>query len=234
MSKKLIFVPYAGGSSVTFKHWIKYMQPDVDMEIFELAGHGRRMFEDNYSSLTEAAEDLYRHLKDTVSPDESYYLSGHCVGAVIIFETCVLIHKYNDIPMPERIFISGHGSIEYIHDEEHVKDMSDREMIDHFIKEGGMSEEYLNDDLLELIIPPMRSDVAVYEDYRFDSSRDIPKVNMTVMYGIHDPQTPENELEAWKKFADDIDYVSFDDTHYFINTQQERYLDEIRKRIVEK
>lgn len=233
MSNKLFFVPYAGGSSVTFKHWIKYLEPEIDLEIFEMAGHGKRLFDDCYKSLEEASEDFYNFLKSRVSENEKYFLAGHCVGAVILYETCILINERKQFSLPERIFISGHGFVEYIHNEKKVKDMSDKEMINHFISEGGMSEEYLNEELLELIIPGMKSDVTIYEDYVFNKERNIPYLNMTVLYGEHDGQTPKNELEAWKNYSNDIDYVSFDDSHYFLNNYYEKFLDTIKGKIME-
>jgi surfactin synthase thioesterase subunit len=235
MDNRLFFVPYAGASSVTFKHWVKKMEPEVELEIFEMSGHGSRLFEDCYSSIEEAVKDFYSFLeKKLLGITDKYYLAGHCLGAVIIYETCILIDKNKKINLPERIFVSGHGSPEYIHDEDHVKDMSDRDMVDYFVKQGGMSGEYLNDELLELIVPPMKSDVAIYEDYRFDKNRDIPLVDMTVLYGNQDIMTPDNELEEWRKFSKDIDYVAFDDEHYFINSQEEKFLYEMKRRICKK
>lgn len=235
MDNRLFFVPYAGASSVTFKHWVKKMKPESELEIFEMSGHGSRLFEDCYSSMEEAVNDFYSFLEKKLSGTaDKYYLAGHCLGAVIIYETCILINKNKKINLPERIFISGHGSLEYIHDEDHVKDMSDKDMVDYFVKQGGMSGEYLNDELLELIVPPMKADAAIYENYRFNKNRDIPLLDMTVFYGNKDILTPDNELEAWRKFSNDIDYVAFDDEHYFINSQEEKFLDEMKKRICQK
>ena len=232
MDNKVFFIPYAGGSSATFKHWINYLRPEGELEIFEMAGHGRRFMDEPYSTLTQASEELYRYLKSKISEKENYFLAGHCMGAVILYETCILINERKEIPLPKRIFISGHGFIEYIHNEKHIKDMNDKEMINVFVKEGGMSEEYLDDELLELILPGIRADVRIYEEYTFNKNRNIPKLDMTVFYSEGDVKTPLNEINEWKKYSDNIEIIPVKGGHYFINSRYREYLDTIKKGIV--
>lgn len=228
---KLYFVPYAGGSSVTFKMWKSILKPEIDFRIFELAGHGKRIFDDCYNSMQEACEDLYNTLKNNVSTDEVYFLSGHCMGAIIAYETCKLIKDRGEIPLPHRLFLSGHGAPIYIHNEKNIKDRDKEGLVQFLIDEGGTTEEYLDDELLELILPAIKSDAKIYEEYEYHEDTDLSSIPLTILYGTNDKKTPMNEVKAWDKFSNSIEYVEFNSDHYFINSCYEKYLDIIKNRI---
>ena len=63
------------------------------MEIcpIEYAGHGRRIVEDFYTTISQAAEDVTAQIREKMNGD--YVIYGHSMGGAVSFETVCLMEK---------------------------------------------------------------------------------------------------------------------------------------------
>lgn len=227
---RYFLIPYAGGSTATFNSWKNKMSSKVDLQVVELAGHGKRIFEDFYQTIPEACGDIYETLKNKYEQDGmDYYLGGHCLGAVIAVELVYLIRERKEFPLPKAIVISGHGSVKYTRQKEKLAEKTQEELTEILKKEGGLSEESMQPEILELLIPVIQADAALYESYQFDESRGKLPVDLTVMYAENDLKSPMNEVKDWLDIAEKkVTYIPFETDHYFILHEQEKYIEIIR------
>src|SRR6185369_7818116 len=106
MSKiKLFCLPYAGGSSMVFHKWKKYLNSEIELRAIELAGRGRRIHESMYQDRAEAVEDVFQLIKDEIR-QSPYALLGHSMGSLIAYEVAQKI-RANKLPEPLHVFFSG-------------------------------------------------------------------------------------------------------------------------------
>lgn len=228
---RLYYFPYAGASSVTYKTWGKNFDTNIEFKVMDYPGHGKRSEEPFCASAFAASKDLYQSIVKDYKKGESYYFAGHCLGALICFEVCHMLAEKQDIALPERLFLSGHGAPDKII-MEGLHKMSDEELIAYQKSVGGIPEELLKEDFIdyvkEIVLPPIRYDSKAYEEYTVKEGRDTLKVPLTVINGLNDWKSPQEEVKRWDSFSTGtIKYVNYNTNHYFINTMTQEYLNEI-------
>ena len=232
----LYYFPYAGASSVTYKSWFKGSDL-IEFVVMDYPGHGKRNQEPLIHSANEICDDLFKKIKSRQTNGAPYFFAGHCLGALISYEICRLIERDGTIQPPQRLFLSGHGAPDKLINEGLYK-MTDDDLIQYQRKVKGIPEELLGDDFIdyvkEIVLPPIRSDSEVYESYRIGDNDDIIHVPLTVINGLKDWKSPQDEVKRWNEFTSNcVDYINFDDTHYFINNRTDEYLMEIEKGILQ-
>lgn len=223
---RYFLIPYAGGSSTTFNSWKKEMKPEIDFCIVELAGHGKRIIEDFYSNLEDAYEEIYQILYKAYKEDGmEYYIGGHCLGAVLAVEVIYRIYERKEFPLPKAIFISGHGSIKYTKQKERMSEKTQEEIVELLQKEGGLSKESMQKEILDLLIPVIAADAKLYESYEFKEEKGKLPVDIVVLYAKNDMKSPFLEVKDWLELAGKtIMYIPFETDHYFILHEQEKYI----------
>ena len=228
---KYYFIPYAGGSLATFNHWKKLFAPEIEFTVMELPGHGRRIFEDCIEDFQEAIDGLYQALREQITEGtEVYALGGHCLGAVLAAELVFEIQRKNEIPLPKGIIISGHGSPSYVEQKEKISKKSELEITEILKRDGGFSVESLQPEILELLIPVIRSDASLYESYRY-TKKELP-VDVAILYGRNDPKTPFHEVKEWEELIGtdkEIQFFAFDTDHYFILKESDKYIETVQR-----
>lgn len=227
---RYFLIPYAGGSSRTFNSWKQEMKPEIDFQVVELAGHGKRLVEGFYSNLEDAYEEIYQTLYQAYQEDGmEYYIGGHCLGAVLAVEVIYRIYERKEFPLPKAVFISGHGSVKYTKQKEKIAHKTQEEMIELLQKEGGLSKESMQKEILELLIPVITADAKLYESYGFDEKKGKLPVDMVVMYGKNDMKSPLWEVKDWLELAGrTIMYIPFETDHYFILHEQKKYIQSVK------
>ena len=108
--KKAIFYyfPYAGASAMSFKNMHGYFSDDVQTVCVEYSGHGKRIESPYPVSINDIATDAFKTITATDN-EVPVYLGGHCLGAIVAYEVCLLFKKAG-ISAPAKLFISGQGA----------------------------------------------------------------------------------------------------------------------------
>lgn len=213
---KIFCLPYAGGSAVTYHKWKKYINPLIKVEPIELKGRGRRFFEVGYDTLEEAVEDIFGIVRNKIE-DEQYAIYGHSMGSILAYE---LYHKIDsqNVIKPKHIFFSGHGAPNSEKKEKGIHLLPDEEFIKKIISLGGTPEEVINNrELRNLVIPIIRSDFRILDNYKYKDGRDKIHCDISVFNGKQDDISMEAILK-WKEHGDgNFNVYNFDGNHFFIN-----------------
>ena len=229
---KLICLPYAGGSSSMFFKWKPLLaKSGTELIAPELAGRGKRLNEDMYHSIAEAAADMYVQLAPVISRG-NYAIFGHSMGSLIAFELLQKIRE-NDMPLPLHIFFSGRGA-------PHVRDprkiiyhqLEEKDFIKEIVKLGGTTRQVFDDpDLKAMFLPILRNDLRITETYRQDVLYKPFKTNISVFIGKSEDATHE-QIEGWRSYAaKNFDIHYFDGGHFFLHDQYPEMVETINKLI---
>jgi surfactin synthase thioesterase subunit len=238
MSKSVLYYfPYAGASSVTFNPWKKFFVPEIEFVTIDYAGHGKRRGERFYESVKEACSDIYSIIKNDVQNYDYFYFGGHCIGAIIAFEMYYYIKEKNEIKLPDAIFLSGQGA-PHLAKSENLSLMDNDELLMHLYNNKSISSDMLDKEIYEyvgnFVLTPVKADSKIFEDYKYEPKNDLIESSLYILYGNKDILYQYEDFKAWDEFTNKlVKYYCFDGGHYFINSESEQYIKNIKYEIAE-
>lgn len=219
---RLFLFPYAGGSSQIYRQWSKIAPDSLEICLIELPGHGRRFKEKCHLCLETLSEDLLESILPYLN--KSFAFFGHSMGALIGYELAkkLLIH-YNI--SPAHLFISAHRSPDCLIEEAPLYDLPEDILIQKLTELEGMPREIIeNRELLEIILPVIRSDFRICETY-------IPQNHMpvncplTVICGINDNYASFPHMQNWYKYTTDtFEIIKVEGNHFYILENEQKII----------
>ncbi|WP_143317582.1 thioesterase domain-containing protein [Clostridium sp. HBUAS56017] len=229
---KLFCLPYAGGASTIYYKWKKIIDPRIEIRAIELKGRGSRYGENLYNDLSEAVEDIYKIIKEEITNDD-YSIFGHSMGSILSFE---LYHKIigEGMPRPKWMFFSGHRAPDFIKENKIYK-LPDKQFVNKVVEFGGTPNEVVeNKELMDLVLPILKSDFRMLEEYICAKKERLIECNVAVLFGKQDKITLD-ELKGWGKFVNkEINFYPFEGDHFFINHEYEKIIGIIEEKLLRK
>ncbi|MBM4088663.1 MAG: thioesterase [Planctomycetes bacterium] len=194
----LFCFPHAGGSAASFRLW-GWETPDT-VEVFPIQYPGRqnRFREPPYTRLLDLVADLTAELEPLLAPP--FALFGHSLGALVAFEVARHLRRQGST-LPQHLFLSGRAAPHLRSDEPPIHTLPDPLLVDEVSRRyQGIPDVVLqNQELLALLLPMLRADIAMAETYQ---CRDEPPLDcpMTVFGGVDDT-IDQDELDAWRAYT---------------------------------
>jgi surfactin synthase thioesterase subunit len=217
---KLFTLPFAGGAAAVYNPWRPLLDKDIELRSIELAGRGRRIYNPHYNSIEEAIDDVFNMIKDEITTTP-YAIFGHSMGAIIAYELTYKIRK-NNLPEPLHLFFSGRGAPDVPWDEgkKDFYDLPEDEFRESVIQLGGTPKEFFqHPELLEVLMPMLRSDFKIAETY-FHDSEVIPFNHDISVYVGRAERLNEKQIQGWSRHTNQIASIhTFPGDHFFINGQ---------------
>ncbi|MBF8191746.1 thioesterase [Nonomuraea sp. K274] len=189
----LVCFPHAGGAASYFFPLSGALKSSLQVVALQYPGRQDRRHQPCPSTIAEFAEGAYAALKPLMSGPVAFF--GHSMGAVIAFEVADRMRERLGAA-PSALFASGRRAPSTTRDE-NVRLRGDDGLIAELRRLSGTGDEILEDEeLLRLILPPLRSDYAAIETYRY---RPGPKLGCPVLalIGDEDPRCDLDEARAW-------------------------------------
>jgi medium-chain acyl-[acyl-carrier-protein] hydrolase len=193
---RLFCFPYAGGSASIYRPWSNDLAPDVEVWPVQLPGRGSRLGEPAFTRLPpllHALADVLRpHLK------RPFAFFGHSMGALIGFELARLLRRDHGVE-PVHLIVSGRSAPQLA-----VEDLPGPELPDdRFLQElrqryGSPQPELEDPELLELMLPTLRADVAACRHYFYTPEPPLT-CPVTAFGGLLDREVDRTRLEAWRE-----------------------------------
>src|ERR1700761_5430112 len=214
----LFCLPYAGGTSLIFQPWTAYLPKEMEIIAIELPGHGGRFREQLIQSLPK----LISIMGPAIAPflQKPYALFGHSLGATLSLELCRWL-RLQRLRMPDHLFVSGRVSPQCSISRTATVLESDGEFIAYLQRLGGTPKEVLDDEeMLRLILPVLRADFALSENYRYRSEPplDCP---ITAIGGLDDEETSGGRLREWgKQTTRAFNECWLPGGHFFLNSSR--------------
>ncbi len=212
-------LPFAGGSATVYGEWSRMLPPYVTVVPIEYPGHGRRFAQTPLGAIDQIAQvHAGEILADLESP---FALFGHSMGALVAFELARELRR-RGAPLPLKVYASGTlppVSPEHEAPGEDILALTDEEVRDRLVEFGGTPQEILdNADLMELMLPIVRADMAACESYVYRPETPLP-CPITALGGADDDTFEQSELARWGELTSkSFDVVTLPGGHFFPRT----------------
>ena len=230
---KLFCFPYAGGGAAAFNKWKQYLDKHIQLHPVELAGRGKRIYDPLYQSIEEAVNDIYSKISPELK-DGAYALFGHSMGGIIAYELAYKIRD-NHLPEPLHVFFSGRGAPHIPdEDEEWWHNLPDDEFKEKILELGGTPKEFFeHPELLEVLLPMLRSDFKIAETYQHNGEVKPLDYDISVFIGKEEDISAER-IHGWRIHTQHLCSVHyFEGEHFFIHEKTDRIVNIINHTLLQ-
>jgi len=219
---RMFCFPYAGGSSLMYRDWYKFLPSEIEVVPIELPGRGIRLREKPYKGLLPLVEQVAIALTQYLN--KPFVLFGHSMGALISFELARYLRRMG-LPMPEKLFLSGHSAPHLPRTEKPIHNLPDKQFLEEIKTLNGTPDEVLkNGELMQLLVPVLKADFQVCETYSFRPEQPL-KCPITAFGGEEDKSVGHQRLEEWKEHTEsDFKLYILPGDHFFIQKSQYQLL----------
>jgi medium-chain acyl-[acyl-carrier-protein] hydrolase len=216
--KRLFCFPYAGGAASVFRDWPDGLPADIEVCPVQLPGRGTRLMEPSFSRLPPLVDALSEALRPLL--DKPFALFGHSLGSLISFELARQLRTNYQV-CPARLFVSAGPAPQIPSQGRAVHSLPAREFSAELRRLNGTPGELLAcHELMEMVLPSLRADFALYETYRYSSAPPL-SCPISTFGGLSDHEVRRNDLEAWRdQTSMSFSIRMFPGDHFFMKTTQ--------------
>lgn len=213
----LVCLPFAGAGASFYQPWARLAGADFDVLPVQLPGRERRIDDEPHRDVSSAVAEVLAGLRDVDGPLAVF---GHSLGAVLGYE---LAHRLVAAGRPPvRLFASG--SPEPARQRtERATGLPDAEFLATVSDFAGYTGEALADpEMLELVLPTLRADIEMHENYvpTTDEPLDVP---ITAVRGSADTLVSADAVLGWAKVTSrQFDAVELPGGHMYLTESAER------------
>lgn len=226
---RLFCVPYAGGGAAIFRGWAEGLPREVQAHPVQLPGRGSRLREKPLDRI----EPLVAGIAEAIFPltDKPFALFGHSMGALIVFEVARYLRRVYATP-PVHLFVSGRCAPQDRERGEPTSHLGDREFLGELRRLNGTPQAVLeNAELMQLLLPAIRADFAVSENYRYAPEPPLA-CPISAFAGTEDRLASREELEGWRtQTAAEFTLRLLPGDHWFPHTAQDELLSLIAREL---
>ncbi len=228
---RLFCFPYGGGSSNTFDEWEMYLPHVVEVAKVELPGRRLRFGEPPFKRMEPLLDALHKPMLELA--EVPILLFGHSMGALIAFEMARRLQQTGEHYTPIALFVSAQKSPQLRQEEDAISKLPQAEFLARLNELNGMPPEVLaNSELLELLLPTIRADFELTENYRYARG---PKLlcPVTAFCGALDRGAPASVMQKWKNMTtEDFRLLELEGDHFFVNSMRRRLLQLLKNEIL--
>ncbi len=192
---RLFCFPYAGAGALIFRTWSDALPADVEVCPVQLPGRGTRLMERPFTRLSPLIEALAQGLAPLL--DMPFAFFGHSLGTLVSFELARRIRKQYGVH-PVRLFVSAGRAPQIPYRDPSIHTLPDKEFLAELRRLNGTPSELLDhEELMEIMLPILRADFALYETYVYSTE---PPLNcpISAFGGLQDHKVKDSDLEAWR------------------------------------
>ena len=230
MSVVLTCFPFAGAGASFFRPWEKLAKGELVVRALQLPGREWLIDEPPFREAHIAADALVTELlEDGATAAESLVLFGHSLGAVHAYEVARRLRALDR--RVRRLFVSGSPG-PWSTRPVRATGLADEPFLARVEAFAGYRHPVLSDpEMLELILPTLRADVEMHENYRPRSTEPID-VALTVLRGTGDELVTAEQAGEWASVTcADFAYVEVPGGHMYLVDSAHQVLDLVREHL---
>ncbi len=157
--------------------------------------------------------------------DKPFAIFGHSLGALVGFELARHLRRQHGLH-PVRLFISAGRAPQIPQRDLPMHTLLDREFVAKLRRLNGTPKEvFEHAELMEIVLPLLRADFAMYETYVYTIE---PPLNchISTFGGLLDPDVSQGDLDAWgEQTTGSFSSRRFPGDHFFVNTTERLLLE---------
>jgi surfactin synthase thioesterase subunit len=225
---RLFCFHYAGSGGSIFRPWRKWLSEQIELVAVQLPGRETRWDEPLLHSMKMVTEPL----TDALLPllDKPFAFFGHSTGAAISFELTRELRR-REMSQPKLLIMSGQNA-PAIKPEVIRHGLSDREFTEVIRNCNGTPDVVLtNPGLLELLLPRIRADGALYETYCYEQQAPMDS-RIVVFHGFEDKLVSSVGLDGWRtETKHSFDRYTFPGGHFYLHEVEEDVVLQINREL---
>jgi surfactin synthase thioesterase subunit len=193
---QLVCFPSAGHGPSMFRPWATLLPPAVELLIVHLPGREARWNERPFVQVTEVVPRIGDALSLRLTRPFAFF--GHSLGALLAFETARHLRRTDRVG-PTHLFVSAHRAPQFPNRYPRIAHLSDAAFVAEVnARHGGVPEAVArNQELMDLMLPCLRADYQLFEDYAYAADRPLA-CPISVFGGAADQYVREQDLEGWR------------------------------------
>jgi medium-chain acyl-[acyl-carrier-protein] hydrolase len=209
---QLLCFPHAGGGASVFADWQARFPRGIDILPVQYSGRETRWREPLCGDMSELVRTLADDLAEFWRRPCAFL--GQSFGALVAFELARAILPRGGKPL--RLFLSG-ARAPFLPPRPAMHALPDADFIEKLREFDGLPDEILhNAELMELVLPIIRSDFRALETHCFAPHLPLP-VPISVFGGLSDRTVPVPDLLAWSSLTSKAFRVRFfGGDHFFL------------------
>ena len=210
--KRMVVIPFAGGSSQSFSNWNSMLGNDVEINILDYPGHGSRIREKLVSDFEELTEDMIIQLNSAI--DQPVILFGHSMGALTsAYVAAECYRKYGMIF--EGLIISSClppqklGKMKYV-------EPKDEHLEHYLISERNIPEDIIKSkEFKRLLFPAIKNDFKVLRTFKYKELQ-LPPCPIHCIYAEQDFDIDMESMKDWQECCSSpIHWHNIKGTHFY-------------------
>lgn len=213
---RLFCFPYAGGSAFNFTPWRDMLDRGVEICALQLPGRGSRIAEPPIRTMPALLKAVAPVIAQHSQLPFAFF--GHSVGALIAFELARYL-RLHGVDGPMHLFASGCHAPQFRSPSRRLNQLPDAEFIEALREYNGTPREVLESrELMALMMPTIRADFALAEDYAYRSGPSL-RASISVFAGTDEDNKGPGQVDGWRRETTGrCDVHWFDGGHFFIDT----------------
>jgi medium-chain acyl-[acyl-carrier-protein] hydrolase len=228
---RMFCLPFAGGGASVFRGWGASLPHDVEVCPVQLPGRESRLREPAYTDI----QVMVPALADALDPylDLPFVLFGHSMGAAIVFDLARELRRRGR-RQPSHLFVGGRRAPHLPAREEPIHGLPEPEFIAKLRELNGTPEEVLqHEELMKLLIPILRADFGVNENYRYSEEEPLA-AGISAFGGLGDEDVTREDVEAWKEHTrGPFRARMLPGDHFFLTSNKDLLLEAITRDLAE-
>ncbi|WP_106186866.1 thioesterase II family protein [Umezawaea tangerina] len=213
---ELVCFPHAGGGTSVFQGWQRHTDA-LRVSAVRLPGRESRLREPAIADLDELVAVLVTALARLT--DRPYAFYGHSMGALVAYELTRALRAAG-LPLPVGLFVAGMDAPQRL-DLDRAHDLPRDELVAWLVGVNGLDPEVLEyPALIDLMLPTIRADLAVVEDYTHRPQPPLP-VPLHVLRGRDDVQVSVEGSGGWAELTSaGCAVTDLDGDHFFVQRHE--------------
>ena len=226
---RLFCFTYAGGGASIYRPWTRELPPEVELCAIQLPGRESRLLEEPYTEMAALVEQLSAALDPYL--DLPFAFFGHSMGALVAFEMARAIRRRRGLS-PVHLFVSGHAAPQIRRRRAPVHQLPDAAFVETIRQLNGTPEQVLeNAELMALVLPALRADLALCETYTYGNSAPLG-CPISAFGGLADSEVRYDDLRAWQaETTGPFRLRLFPGDHFYLRDERAALLDAIGQTI---
>jgi len=226
---RLFCFPYAGAGSMVYRIWPQELPDAVELWSVRLPGRWARLAEPAFTRLAPLVEALAQVIRPYLDVPCAFF--GHSLGGLISYELSHTLRREQQ-RVPRHLFVSAHRAPHLPDRRSPMHHLPTPELVLQLRRLNGTPEAVLqNAELLQMVLPAVRADLAIYETYTY-AAREPLGCPISVFGGLDDSEVSADEPAAWRnQTCSAFRQRMFPGDHFFLHSAQALLLQALRQEL---
>jgi surfactin synthase thioesterase subunit len=211
----LVCLPFAGAGASFFYPWNAIADEEIEIVAIQLPGREWRIHEDPYRNAAKAADELFPEIAEELGGGGPVMFFGHSLGAVLAYE---LAHRFSASAAFQvtQLIVSGSPG-PWTRRTRRATGLPETEFLERVREFAQYNAETMeNPEVRELVLPILRADVEMHEDY-VPSTDDPLAAPITSLRGSHDELVSAERASEWAKATSRVfEFTELPGSHMYL------------------